>query len=135
MRYFILFLLKTERLSEHVKTASLINLMRPGILWKYSIPETYMYIYTQQKSYVRFLWLCIFRPSYVVATKIKPTFFPNVRNMKTGNHLSLSSIPKELSIIMLKQHFSLLQGSQLLNRGISYVKLRQDTSEDEKNII
>ena len=72
----------------------------------------------KQKSYVRFLWLCIFRPNYVVATKIKPNFFLNARHTKTGNHLDLSSIPKELSNLMLLQLFSLLQRNKLSNRGI-----------------
>ena len=37
--------------------------------------------------------------------KNKTNFFPNARHTKSGNPLNLSSIPKELSTLMLKQHF------------------------------
>ena len=46
--------------------------------------------------------------NYVVATKIKPIFFPNVKHMNTGTYLNLSLISKELSNLMLKQLFFII---------------------------
>ena len=45
-------------------------------------------------------------------------FFPERQTHENWKSFELSSIPKELSNIMLKQLFSLLQESKLSNRGI-----------------
>ena len=50
----------------------------------------------QTKKLRPFLWLCIFRPNYVVAIK-QNHFFPNARYTSTESYLIFSSIPEELS--------------------------------------
>ena len=72
-------------------------------------------IYSNKKVTSGFYGSVPFEPN-TLSPQNETNIFPNAIHTKTGNRLNSSIIPKELL------NCSLLQGSQLSNRGIPYVK-------------